>query len=669
MDYQVFISYRRDGGEALAYLIYERLTQEGYNVFLDVESLRSGNFNTALYNRIEECTDFLLILPPHALDRCTNTTDWVRMEIEHAIECRKNIIPIMMRNFEFPQNLPETLKEVPNFNGISANMELFDGVLIKLKNQFLKSKPVKQTQVNDSISNEEYISFDERLKNRFEELFGIDSEVHEISPLAKKIREKKIQTFIETLRADINKGGNEQSELSKEQKISLIPIEYGKFDACCMGKHFSIPNRDGIKTLVYEVYENIDRKTLTKYYDVELVDSSEEQSEENMVVTTYYIDDVQDDGNQLVFLHFDTGSNTVYVNTGLLINNSVKITTNPSLVSYENILEEDLDLNGTAYDCESIDDYTKNKQYAYCEADIDSNPVIIIDPETAKPVKREIYYDEKLNCYKAKIKVIPGKPYFAFQIRDDDQVYVPLTNIEKAEFYRKGSRGFTKNAELAAQLCEEDGTAEAIYMAAQIVKEELQDNEMYIEYLQKAVDMNSSSAQLELALWKYMHGDKYSFDDIYSLLKKSSENGLESGCFIYAYCLEKGLLCEKDINAAFELYYNAAREMYNPALVRLGLNGSGGDIQNKESLYQYFSNEASANSGIAEYCLGAVLIFGLKVQPAKKEGLCLLKKAVVLGNIDAIHVLLEIYKVEKSFFDDTEISKFLQMLTEYEGTI
>lgn len=37
--YEVFVSYRRDGGEALVCLISERLNQREYSVFYDVESL------------------------------------------------------------------------------------------------------------------------------------------------------------------------------------------------------------------------------------------------------------------------------------------------------------------------------------------------------------------------------------------------------------------------------------------------------------------------------------------------------------------------------------------------------------------------------------------------------------------------------------------------------
>lgn len=137
----IFISYRREGGDALAQLLYQRLKEMNYNVFLDVESLRSGEFNKALYEMIDECTDFLIVLPCNGLDRCCNEDDWVRLEIEHALSRNKNIIPILMRNFEFPVNLPMSLQGLPYYNGIMASMDYFDAVINKLVNNFLKSTP------------------------------------------------------------------------------------------------------------------------------------------------------------------------------------------------------------------------------------------------------------------------------------------------------------------------------------------------------------------------------------------------------------------------------------------------------------------------------------------------------------------------------------------------
>lgn len=138
----IFISYRREGGEFLAHLLYERLKGDKYSVFLDVESMRSGKFNDQLLEIIANCKDFILLLPEKALDRCSDPNDWVRQEIAQAIKCNKNIIPVLMRNFEFPKNLTEDIDDIRNFAGVIADMSYFDAVVVKLKNMLI-SLPVK----------------------------------------------------------------------------------------------------------------------------------------------------------------------------------------------------------------------------------------------------------------------------------------------------------------------------------------------------------------------------------------------------------------------------------------------------------------------------------------------------------------------------------------------
>ena len=73
--YDVFISYRRDGGFEMARLLYEHLKSAGLNPFFDLEELRSGQFNVKLYSAIDDSANFLLVLPPQSLDRCRNDDD------------------------------------------------------------------------------------------------------------------------------------------------------------------------------------------------------------------------------------------------------------------------------------------------------------------------------------------------------------------------------------------------------------------------------------------------------------------------------------------------------------------------------------------------------------------------------------------------------------------
>ena len=142
MRYQIFISYRRDGGETLARLLHDKLTDMGYNVFYDHESLRSGVFDDELLNVIDGCTDVLAVLSPGCLDRCNDPSDWVRTELSHALQAQKNIVPIMMRGFSFDDvNLPEDIMQIKFHNGIEANMEFFPAVMEKLTKKLIHSKP------------------------------------------------------------------------------------------------------------------------------------------------------------------------------------------------------------------------------------------------------------------------------------------------------------------------------------------------------------------------------------------------------------------------------------------------------------------------------------------------------------------------------------------------
>lgn len=139
--YDIFISYRRSSYDT-ANLIATRLKSVGYSVFFDMETLRSGKFNEQLYNVIENCIDFLLVLPPGALDRCVNEDDWVRLEIQHAMAHKKNIIPVMLNGFQWPKTMPEGMEELCKYQALTASpIEYFDMAMERLQNRYLQSKP------------------------------------------------------------------------------------------------------------------------------------------------------------------------------------------------------------------------------------------------------------------------------------------------------------------------------------------------------------------------------------------------------------------------------------------------------------------------------------------------------------------------------------------------
>ncbi len=138
--YDIFISYRRSSYDT-ANLVATRLRAVGYSVFFDMETLRSGKFNEQLYEVIDNCTDFIVVLPPNALDRCVSEDDWVRLEVCRAIKGNKNVVPIMLNGFVWPNPMPTGMEELSNYQALTASsIEYFDLAMERLQKRYLRSK-------------------------------------------------------------------------------------------------------------------------------------------------------------------------------------------------------------------------------------------------------------------------------------------------------------------------------------------------------------------------------------------------------------------------------------------------------------------------------------------------------------------------------------------------
>lgn len=112
MAYDIFISYRRQGGAEKARPIKSELERRGYRVFLDFDELKDGVFDKRIMNAIDEAPIFLIILSANSLNRCCNHDDWVRKEIEYAVKKKKHFVPINPnKEFNgFPAGVPENIK-------------------------------------------------------------------------------------------------------------------------------------------------------------------------------------------------------------------------------------------------------------------------------------------------------------------------------------------------------------------------------------------------------------------------------------------------------------------------------------------------------------------------------------------------------------------------------
>ena len=137
----VFISYRRIN-VPWALAIYQNLTMHGYDVFFDYQSIDSGNFEKVILENIKTRAHFLVILTPSALDRCKEPGDWLRREIETAIDEKRNIVPLMLESFDFGSPLVKDaligkLFSLNKFNGLRVYSEYFFEAMDKLRERYL----------------------------------------------------------------------------------------------------------------------------------------------------------------------------------------------------------------------------------------------------------------------------------------------------------------------------------------------------------------------------------------------------------------------------------------------------------------------------------------------------------------------------------------------------
>lgn len=129
-----FLSYRRSGGIEIAWAIKTFLDKKNKTIFLDYDTLKTGRFDSQILDAVRKSKCFLLILSPGSLDKCGCEDDWVYREIKEALNEGIKIVPIFKDGFDYKEliNLPDEIKELANFHGISINYEYFYATMEKI---------------------------------------------------------------------------------------------------------------------------------------------------------------------------------------------------------------------------------------------------------------------------------------------------------------------------------------------------------------------------------------------------------------------------------------------------------------------------------------------------------------------------------------------------------
>jgi tetratricopeptide (TPR) repeat protein len=137
----VFISYRRTN-VPWALAIFQNLTHHGYDVFFDYNGIASGDFERVILGNITARAHFLVLLTPSALERCGNPSDWLRREIEVALDAQRNMVPLMLEGFDFGtptinSQLTGRLAALKHYNALSIPPEFFMEAMVRLRERYL----------------------------------------------------------------------------------------------------------------------------------------------------------------------------------------------------------------------------------------------------------------------------------------------------------------------------------------------------------------------------------------------------------------------------------------------------------------------------------------------------------------------------------------------------
>lgn len=134
----IFLNYRRDDSKFAAGRLYDRLRQtfEEADLFMDVDNIPDGaDFKTVLDEHVAKCDVFLAIIGPSWLTltgpdgqrRIDNPDDFVRIEIEAALQRGIRVIPVLVDRASLPvaDELPHLLKPLVERQARAITYERF----------------------------------------------------------------------------------------------------------------------------------------------------------------------------------------------------------------------------------------------------------------------------------------------------------------------------------------------------------------------------------------------------------------------------------------------------------------------------------------------------------------------------------------------------------------
>ena len=131
---EIFLSYRRADAAGTVGRLFDRLSQHfgAGQVFCDIDSIEAGdNFEQSIRDALRTATVVLVVIGPRWLDlrrddgtrRLDDPLDYVRREIELALDSDTIVIPLLVENAVLPaaELLPVSIRELTKRNAVDLS--------------------------------------------------------------------------------------------------------------------------------------------------------------------------------------------------------------------------------------------------------------------------------------------------------------------------------------------------------------------------------------------------------------------------------------------------------------------------------------------------------------------------------------------------------------------
>ena len=127
-DLRIFMSYRRSDDANFTGRMHDKLISVfgESNVFRDIDSIPAGsNFADVIRRRLEQVDVVVALIGPSWSGRLETPTDFVRMEIVHALVTKKPVVPVLIEETTLPDRatLPEELRSLLEINAVRVRRD------------------------------------------------------------------------------------------------------------------------------------------------------------------------------------------------------------------------------------------------------------------------------------------------------------------------------------------------------------------------------------------------------------------------------------------------------------------------------------------------------------------------------------------------------------------